>query len=377
MRSRPTARARRMAFCLALAGSIALAVEPDLPRVDGPRPSLTLSFVGDIMHHLVNAEMPDYDRLYDAVRDVLAVDDLSFANIEFPVDPAQEPAGFPVFNGSVAYIEAAIRGGFDVFALANNHTYDLGPAGVAATREVFRDLEARAAIFTNGIRSERGAELAATEIVYRGWRIGFVSITSFSNVWGSGPYINLVDYLNPTARSRFLDRVRSWSEEFDLLIISVHAGSEYVLSPVGHKVEFFRELSDAGAAVVWGHHPHVLQPWEHRNGGVIIYSAGNFISAQRRHQSPYVPFGRWAPTGDTAIFQVRVEDRQGGVESRLVRIPAFTKYLDPEHGLVLRTFDEVIAGELSLPWRAFYLARYAFMRRFAATEAFRELDLVR
>ncbi len=380
MRGRAKARNHRTFLCLALFGSLAmrlLAVEPDLSPADGPRPPLTLSFVGDIMHHMVNAQMPDYDRLYDAVRELLAVDDLSFANIEFPVDPSQPPAGYPIFNGSVEYVEAAIRGGFDVFSLANNHTYDLGPAGVAATREVFRDLAERVTIFTNGIREDRGARITPSEILHRGWRIGFVAITSFSNVPGSGPYINLVDYLDRPTRTRFLDLVRSWSDEYDLLVVSVHAGVEYVLSPAGHKVEFFRDLSDAGADIVWGHHPHVLQPWEHRNDGVIIYSAGNFVSGQRRHQIPDLPFGRWAPAGDTAIFQVRVEDRHGGVVSVLEHIPAFTTYLDPDHGFVLRTFDEVISAELSLPWRAFYLARYAFMRRFAATDAFRELGLAR
>ena len=380
MKDRPPPVPLRTLLRLALLVTVCLrgfAVEPDLPVGEALRPSLTLSFVGDIMHHMVNAQMPDYDRLYDAVRGVLSVDDLSFANIEFPVDPSRAPDGYPIFNGSVEYVEAAIRGGFDVFALANNHTYDLGASGVDATREVFRKLGERVPIYTNGIRESRGADLAVTEILHRGWRIGFISITSFSNVWGSGPYINLVNYLDATTRTSFLDLVRSWSEEYDLLIVSVHAGVEYVLSPVPHKVEFFRDLSDAGADIVWTHHPHVLQPWERRGGGVIIYSAGNFVSGQRRHQSPSIPFGRWAPTGDTAVFQVLVEETRRGVESRLVHIPVFTTYLHPEHGLVLRRFDEMLLMDLPLPWRAFYFARYAFMRRFTATTAFAELGVAR
>ena len=311
------------------------------------------------MHHRRNAEMPDYDRLYDSVRRLLQVDDLSFANIEFPVDPSRPPAGYPIFNGSSAYLEAAVRGGFDVFALANNHTWDLGASGAAATQRVVRGLAEDAGIHANGIRSAVGAPIAPTEIRHRGWRIGFVSVTSFSNVPGSSRSINLVNYFDPGPRAAFLAAVRRWREQFDLLVVSVHAGEEYRTTPAPHKTAFLREISDAGAHIVWSHHPHVLQPWERRNGGLIVQSAGNFISAQRRYQSPHVPTGRWAPTGDTAIYQLRVESASSGPRVTTVRTPFFTMYDHPTHGLVLRSFDEVLALPLPVLWRAFYLARFA------------------
>ena len=360
-----------MVICAAAAVPVS-PVEPEHAAAE--RPPLILSFVGDIMHHELTAEMPDYDRLYDAVRPLLDVDDLSFANIEFPVDPSREPSGYPIFNGTVEYVEAAIRAGFDVFSLANNHTYDLGESGVTATRDVFRSLADRAQIVVSGIRDYPGAPLSVTDIRRRGWRIGFLAITSFSNVWGSDAHINLVNYRDPVAREQLLDAVRWWRREFDLLIVSVHDGVEYVLSPPSRTVEFFRDLSDAGVDIVWGHHPHVLQPWEHRNGRVIIYSAGNFVSAQRRHQNPLIPFGRWGPTGDTAVFQVRAMDRDGHAESRLVRAPVFTTFDHPEHGLVLATVEQTLVEDMSLAWRAFYLARFVFFRGFQRSRAFVELE---
>lgn len=347
-------------------------VEPD--HASAERLPLVLSFVGDIMHHELTAEMSDYDRLYDAVRGLLDVDDLSFANIEFPVDPSREPSGYPIFNGTVEYVEAAIRAGFDVFSLANNHTYDLGESGVAATRDVFRSLSDRAHIAVSGIREYPGAPLSVTELRRRGWRIGFLAITSFSNVWGSDAHINLVNYRDPAAREQLLRSVRQWRDEYDLLIVSVHDGVEYVLSPPSRTIGFFRDLSDAGVDIIWGHHPHVLQPWEHRNGRVIIYSAGNFVSAQRRHQNPFIPFGRWGPTGDTAVFQVGVVDRDGHPESRLIRAPVFTTFDHPEHGLVLTTVEQTLVEDMSLAWRAFYLARFAFFRGFPRSPAFAELE---
>jgi len=332
-----------------------------LPQAD--RPPLVLSFVGDIMHHRLNAEMPDYDRLYDAVRPLLAVDDLSFANIEFPVDPAREPAGYPLFNGTRAYLDAAVRGGFDVLALANNHTFDLGETGVRGTSALVADLAAQAGVYASGIRSGDGGAIELGRIHHRGWLIGFVSVTAFSNVPGSSGYVNLVDYFDVGPREAFVAQVRRWSEEVDLLVVAIHAGVEYATVPAASKVDFFREVSDGGAHIVWGHHPHVLQPWESRDGRLIIYSAGNFVSAQRRYQSPHVPTGRWAPTGDAAVYQVRVERGASGARVTRVRAPLYTMFADPTHGLVLRSFDRVLAGELPVAWRAFYLARYSAARR--------------
>jgi hypothetical protein len=342
-----------------------LPAAPDSPGT----PPLVLSFVGDIMHHRENAEMPDYDRLYDAVREALRSDDLSFANVEFPVDPSHPPAGYPLFNGSAEYLRAAVRGGIDVLSLANNHTFEMGASGVRATLETVEALAAAAGpatavVAANGIRRSADEPIELTTIERRGWRIGFVSVTSFSNVPGSSAYINLVDYSDDGVRSSFLDLVRRWSSEVDVLVVGVHAGVEYATSPAAGKVAFFRDLADAGADIVWGHHPHVLQPWERRGGALIIYSAGNFVSAQRRHQSPSVPAGRWAPTGDTAIYRVRVERGATGIRVTSVETPLYTVFNHPEDGLVVRSFDEVLVAPQALEWRAFYFARYAVMRRF-------------
>jgi poly-gamma-glutamate synthesis protein (capsule biosynthesis protein) len=358
----------------------------DFDGAAGTRPPLLLSFTGDLMHHRRNAEMPDYDRLYDSVREYLILDDLSFVNLEFPVDPSKAPDGYPVFNGSVPYVEAAIRAGLDVFALANNHTFDLGSSGSRATRSVFSALDDVSSISWNGIPEAAGAGIEPTSIYHRGWHIGFVSITAFSNSGGSSSHIHLVDYTLDSVREAFLAQVREWRPGFDLLVVGVHAGAEYVSEPDPGKQAFFRDLSDAGVDVVWGHHPHVLQPWEERDGRLIIYSAGNFISAQRRHQNPASIYGRWAPTGDTTIYRVCMDWAGDRPRVRAVSTPSLTMYDHPDHGLVLRTFDQVLGRETAfgssvpvlspsvpaLPlagvWREFYAAREIVMREFFGSE---------
>ncbi len=329
------------------------------------RPPLLLSFAGDLMHHRRNRDMPDYDRLYDSVRTMLLRDDLSFVNVEFPVDPAQPADGYPIFNGSIAYMEAAIRAGFDVFALANNHTYDLRLAGVVATARVFGELAETYPIRSNGIRVAPAAEIELDVILVNGWTIGFASITAFSNERGSGPHIHLVPYFEQEARDGFLSLVRRWSGEVDVLVVSIHAGIEYVTEPEERKARFFRDIADAGATIVWGHHPHVLQPWEMRGESLIIHSAGNFISAQRRHQNPFSVGGRWAPTGDTTIYRVRLDWDDSAPAVTALATPALTMLDHPTDGLVLRTFGEVLArDDLSGSWRRFYEERERVMDAF-------------
>ena len=344
------------------------AIEPFVVG-DAPAPeSLFLTFVGDIMHHDVNASMPDYDELYRSVRSVLSRDDLSFANIEFPVDPSRAPSGYPKFNGTVDYIHAAIRSGFDVFSLANNHTFDWGRSSADATLASFDAIAEETGTFHNGIRPNPGYTLEPTVIHKNGWTIGFLSLTAFSNVPGAAAHVHQVDYHTAAGRKRVMDAVASMAARFDLLVVSVHAGTEYVLTPDPAKTEFFRDLVDAGADIVWGHHPHVLQPYEivETDGGnrLIMYSTGNFVSGQRRYQQPLLALGRWAPTGDTALFQVQVARAGDDSSVGAVRTPVITVLNHPEYGLVLRTFGEVMAEQLSIQWRSFYLVRYAVMRSY-------------
>jgi poly-gamma-glutamate synthesis protein (capsule biosynthesis protein) len=158
--------------------------------------------------------------------------------------------------------------------------------------------------------------------------------------------------------------------------VSVHGGTEYVTEPDPWKTEIFREMVAHGADIVWGHHPHVLQPVEYVHTGatrkLIMHSTGNFISAQRRYQQPTLPVGRWAPTGDTALFRVMVTRnparQAASVTIEQVWTPILTVYKDPVHGYVLRRFGTLLTTPLSLEWRAFYVMRYAVTRSFLSRQ---------
>jgi poly-gamma-glutamate synthesis protein (capsule biosynthesis protein) len=84
-----------------------------------------------------------------------------------------------------------------------------------------------------------------------------------------------------------LDAIKKARSQCDFLVVSIHWGVEYAPAPLPADVETAHKMLDAGAAVIVGHHPHVLQPMEtYRTAdgrdAVIFYSLGNFLSNQSR-----------------------------------------------------------------------------------------------
>jgi poly-gamma-glutamate synthesis protein (capsule biosynthesis protein) len=85
-----------------------------------------------------------------------------------------------------------------------------------------------------------------------------------------------------------LAAVRRAKESADIAVVAVHWGTELSPHASERQKKLAREIIDAGAAVVWGHHPHVIQEIERYNGGAIFYSLGNFIFS---HLTPKITRG--------------------------------------------------------------------------------------
>ena len=91
----------------------------EIPPTDN---RLVLTFGGDIMAHVENFGMADYNMIYTDIEEIIQNDDFTFANLETPVHEGRAYESYPTFNVQPEYVQAAIDAGFDVFSLANNHT---------------------------------------------------------------------------------------------------------------------------------------------------------------------------------------------------------------------------------------------------------------
>ena len=125
--------------------SAVVSVLAGIAQAEAPR-ELRLTFVGDIMGHNVNYQMKDFHNIYQGLRDVIAADNLTFANLEFPLDPFRPQSGYPSFNGTVAYLSAAIDSGFNLFSLANNHAFDWGEEGISQTIRALESARAHSSV---------------------------------------------------------------------------------------------------------------------------------------------------------------------------------------------------------------------------------------
>lgn len=158
----------------------------------------------------------------------------------------------------------------DVAVLGNNHVGDLHLQGFRATQE-FLD---RAGVETVGA----GLDGAAEPLILERGGIS-LAVASFVGeetnpriAANADLHINMIGD-GVTA----LATVRELSAAHQLVIVSLHWGIEYTDLPTPRQRKLARALVDAGADIVMGHHPHCPQPVETHEGGVIIYSLGNFV----------------------------------------------------------------------------------------------------
>jgi poly-gamma-glutamate synthesis protein (capsule biosynthesis protein) len=354
--------------------------EPGSPaETEAEKKPLTLTFVGDIIAHEPNYTTDDYSRIYAGLEGMLTEDDLTFGNIEYPMVPEKPQASFPIFNIYPEYTRAAADAGVDVFSLANNHTLDQREKGALRTREVMEDIIAEydRPLYASGVRYPEEKPFLPVTIEHKGWKIGFLAVTQFTNIapdegWVTD-YLYLVDAGN---REEFLARIVQITPEYDLFILSYHGDmvEEYVFEPNPDKEQFFRDLLEAGVDIVYGHHPHVLQPYEvvERNGrnSLILYSVGNFISGQGFlvHHTEPDPTDSWAYTHDSAVFTVTVTNRDEqphvtGITPLLIG-NYIVGYEPPDKAVLIYPLEQLTLMDIDPKWRDYYRERYSIMSRF-------------
>jgi poly-gamma-glutamate synthesis protein (capsule biosynthesis protein) len=197
-------------------------------------------------------------------------------------------------------------------SVANNHANDLGREGLEQTPEVLR----AAGITPVGEARHEGSPLRVVTMEHRGWRIGLVSATTWLNhaPTAGDPAVPVVAVSR--LRRALVPLVEQARADHDLVIVLLHWGRERRERPEPAQIHAAHAFIDAGADLVIGHHPHVLQGIERYGNGLIAYSLGNFLFPAREEAFR-----------DSAVLWVRVLGRpRRGLEAtahsvRLGRAP--------------------------------------------------------
>ncbi|GAA4700500.1 CapA family protein [Brevibacillus fulvus] len=239
---------------------------------------VTLHFVGDVMlsdkvEDLLEQKGYDYPYLY--VKTLFQQDDLTIANLETPVTERGTPAANKqfVYKSSPAGLPPMKAAGVDLVNLANNHSMDQGTEGLSDTFQHLTDQQI--AFVGAGMNADQAYAPVMIE------RNGItMAVFGFSRVvpevsWYAGA--NKPGVAASYDPQRAAEAIREARDKADIIIVLAHWGQEKVDHPVDHQISLAHAYIDAGADLVVGCHPHVLQGFEAYKGKWIAYSLGNFI----------------------------------------------------------------------------------------------------
>ncbi len=260
--------------------------------------TLKLLFVGDVMlGRLVNDELNrrDVDYPWGDTLPFFKEADLRICNLECVISDRGRPWSrtpkvfhFRLESKNLCTLKAAE---IDAVSLANNHTLDFD---YSAMFDMLRQLD-KAGVSHAGAGHNLEAAANPAIINLNGSRIGFISFTDNQPEWEARPSDPGLFYVPTDLRDaraiQLLELVRHTRQRVDLLVVATHWGGNWGYAPPPEHVQFGRALITAGAEIVIGHSAHVFRGVEIFHGGLIIYSAGNFIddyavdSEERNDQS--------------------------------------------------------------------------------------------
>jgi poly-gamma-glutamate synthesis protein (capsule biosynthesis protein) len=255
---------------------------PEPPPAAPPRrDTLLLLAGGDVSFGRLAGQMllknPQHD-FFSTLSGWFASADVRFANLEGPLSDQKgetvSPANNLVFTGPPEGAPALARAGFTIVSTANNHAWDYGKNALFETMEHLRG----AGVSYAGTGRDRSEAYRAVIVDRGGFRLALLAVT---DIWNQGLLAKHpgAEYVAGADEKQLAEAVRALRADssIDAIAVSHHGGSEYVDEPLQRTRAILRAAMDAGADVVIGHHPHVIQGVEWRNGRAILYSLGNLL----------------------------------------------------------------------------------------------------
>lgn len=239
----------------------------------------TMLVGGDVMldrgvEAKIDAHGGDYSFPFELIRDYLKSADISFVNLEGSISNIGSDTGKKYsFRFDPQSAPALAHAGVDIVSLANNHALDWGRESLCATIDYLN--EQHIAFVGGGCNSNQSE--AAYEFLLGDTSVALVAFTEFyqgAHATETKPGISKYD------EQYILGRVDKLRQSHDIVMVSMHWGTEYEPRANDYQTRFAHEMIDAGADVIIGHHPHVPEEVERYGAGWIIYSLGNFVFDQ-------------------------------------------------------------------------------------------------
>ena len=260
--------------------------------------SISLIMAGDnlINDKLYNAAKKDdgsYDfkSMYSYIKDIVKNYDLAYYNQETILGGSEiGVSSYPAFNSPYEVGDATIDTGFNLVSLATNHTLDRGEKAIINSLNYWNN---KSNVLTSGsylsnddrnkVNIKEVNNITYTMLNYTYGTNGIKVPEGkeyLVNIWpctGNDPDNDTKYQEYKEVVKEDILRVR---DKVDLLIVAMHFGVEYTHVPTNYQIDMAEFLSSLGVDIIIGTHPHVIMPITYINDTLVIYSLGNFLSAQ-------------------------------------------------------------------------------------------------
>ena len=260
----------------------------------------TMVMVGDnLIHSSIYKDASDgsggYDfrKMYELVKPIISKYDIAYYNQETVLGGKElGVSDYPTFNSPQEVGDAMIDAGFNLVSLASNHTMDSGEKAVLASRTYWDTKKDVLAVGSYSSQEDRDKlrimtknNISYTMLNYTYGTNG-ISIPSqkeyLVNVWPTDLELNDVekDTKYQEYKTQVKKDVAAVRDKVDVLIVAMHWGVEYTSEATAYEKDMATYLASLGVDIIIGAHPHVIQPVTWIDKTLVIYSLGNFISAQ-------------------------------------------------------------------------------------------------
>ena len=272
--------------------------------------SVSLVMVGDnLIHSSIykdanrlaggGANQYDFKPIIEYIKEKVQNYDLAYYNQETVLGGSElGVSDYPTFNSPQEAGDAMLDAGFNLVSLATNHTMDRGEKAVLSSIEYWKQHENEAlAVGTYSseeernkvqIREKNGIKYAMLSYTYGTNGIPVPNGKDYLvNVWPTN--LNINDPSRDSEYQAYKEQVKKDIEavrdQVDVLMVAMHWGVEYTHKPTEYEKDSAQFLADNNVDIVIGAHPHVIQPVTWIDDTLVIYSLGNFVSAQLQDQN--------------------------------------------------------------------------------------------
>ena len=221
----------------------------------------------------------DFSSQLELIKPIIKNYDLAFYNQETVLGGTELGlSDYPTFNSPKEFGDNMLDMGFNIVNLATNHTIDRGEKAIISSCDYWNSKKDKVLFAGSYCSKEESEEIKIKE------KNG-IKYTMLSYTYGTNgiPVPEGKEYLvNLYSDEKAKEDIEKVRDKVDLLLVSMHWGTEYRTEPTEEQKREAKYLADLGVDIIIGTHPHIIEPIEYIDDTLVIYSLGNFISAQSK-----------------------------------------------------------------------------------------------